>query len=186
MREKNADLILEILRQASQDEYIGEAISQTEHALQCAHFATKWKAPSSVVLAALLHDIGHLSPGKGEPQMDGLGVVNHEEIGAAFLETLGMSTEVTDLIRSHVAAKRYLCFKNPTYLKHLSAASKGTLDFQGGPMGEAEACAFEAHSLFENRIMVRRCDEMAKQVDLKVPQLECYRDLLIESLTDLY
>lgn len=173
---------MEILRKSQHDEYIGEPISQLEHALQAAHFARKMNASNEAILACLLHDLGHLCADKSAPQMDGLGVVNHENIGGDFLRQLGFNPKAIDLIENHVQAKRYLCLKNPAYLKHLSEASRGTLNFQGGPMTEAQAAAYEAHPYFNERILVRRCDEMAKQVDLEVADLDSYHSLLLSAL----
>ena len=119
-------------------DYIGEPISQLGHALQCAHWAKKQGADDEVILAALFHDIGHLIDASA-PQMDGLGVINHEGLGRAFLEEHGCSERVGKLVEAHVQAKRYLCFKNPKYYARLSEASKGTLAWQGGPMSETEA-----------------------------------------------
>lgn len=174
--------LFDILQRSQDAEYIGEAISQLEHSLQAAHFARKMGAPEAVVLASLLHDIGHLDPGAGNPEMAGLGIVDHEGIGADYLQALGVSPEITELVRHHVQAKRYLCWKNPTYLKHLSEASRGTLEFQGGPMSDDEARAYEANPHFEARIQVRRCDEMAKRVDFVVEGLEAYRESLLKFL----
>ena len=71
--------------------------------------------------------------------MDGLGIVNHEGIGAAFLAQLGFAPAMCRLVGSHVEAKRYLACRKAGYLARLSDASRGTLAFQGGPMSEAEA-----------------------------------------------
>ena len=137
-----AALVAPLVNSESED-YIGEEISQLEHALQAAYWAQKTQAPDEVILAALFHDIGHLIA-PDAPQMDGLGVMDHETIGANFLVEHGCSTRMADLVAAHVGAKRYLCHRKPTYYNRLSEASKGTLEFQGGPMNEEEATAFES------------------------------------------
>lgn len=168
--------------QASVDmDYIGEPISQLGHALQCAHWANKQGADDEVILAALFHDVGHLIDASA-PQMEGLGVINHEGLGRAFLEEHGCSERVGKLVEAHVQAKRYLCFKNPKYYARLSEASKGTLAWQGGPMSETEAAGFEANSDFKTILAIRSWDELAKDPELEVAPLDAYRPLLLNHL----
>ena len=149
---------------AGRAEYIGEQVSQLEHAAQAAHFALEEPGtPEAVVLGALLHDVGHLLPGL--PQMAGdLGVRRHEEYGAEFLRALGLHRDSCAVVRGHVQAKRYLCWRTPAYHAQLSPASRGTLAQQGGPMTEAEATAFEADPLFTAIVKMRTWDEKAKVV----------------------
>ncbi len=158
-------------------DYIGEDISQLEHALQAAYWAHQTKAPDEVVLAALFHDIGHLIA-PDAPQMDGLGVMDHETIGANFLMKHGCSQRMADLVAAHVGAKRYLCHRKPSYYKKLSEASKGTLEFQGGPMSEAEATEFESSPDFKYFLAIRSWDERAKDPNLQVPSIESYMPML--------
>ncbi len=163
-------------------DYIGEPVSQLEHALQCAALARAARAPAHEVLAALFHDIGHLIAPAGTSEMDGLGIVDHEGIGAAWLKTLGFDAQVCALVGAHVEAKRYLTCRKPGYAERMSEASRGTLAFQGGPMSEAEASRFEADPLFASKVRVRSWDEAAKQSGKKVPALESYVDLIREHL----
>src|SRR3954469_16102883 len=113
--------------------YIGEPVSQLEHALQCAELARSANAGSHEVLAALFHDIGHLVAPSGAAEMDDLGILDHEGLGAEWLAALVFRANVCDLVRAHVAAKRYLACRKPGYYARLSDASRGTLAFQGGP-----------------------------------------------------
>ena len=161
--------------------YIGESVSQLEHALQCAAAAEIAHAPQEAVIAALFHDVGHLS-GAGGAEMDGLGVVDHEEIGARLLRTAGCSSEVVELVENHVAAKRYLCFRDSAYLAKLSKASRGTLEFQGGPMPEHEARRFEAKPNFRWILALRSWDDRAKDPRANPPGLETYRERLEDHL----
>ncbi len=116
-----------------------EAVSQTEHALQAAELAEREGAPDHLVVAALLHDVGHLLDGQDEDLanrgLDG----RHEEAGYAWLAK-HFGARVTEPIRLHVAAKRYLCAVDPTYLADLSPASRMSLALQGGPMDVSEPC----------------------------------------------
>ena len=155
--------LLAIYREAGSEDYIGEPISQLEHAQQAALLARKAGANSDVVLAAFFHDIGHLCAPLNAAEMDGLGVLNHESIGAEFLRKHGLRGMVPDLVELHVQAKRYLCCRNQIYRSRLSAASRGTLAFQGGVMTEAEAEDFESHPLFRDILRLRAWDEAAKE-----------------------
>jgi 2-amino-1-hydroxyethylphosphonate dioxygenase (glycine-forming) len=115
--------------------------------------------------------------------MDGYGIVDHEKIGAEFLSKKGFSEKITRLIESHVGAKRYLTFKNPAYYEKLSEASKATLNFQGGRMTEQEAKDFESEDLFSLFITLRGWDERAKEEHVPLPDLEKYRNMMINHLT---
>jgi predicted HD phosphohydrolase len=162
----------------SQRGYIGEPVSQLEHALQCAQLARAAHANANEVLAALFHDIGHLVAPSGAAEMDGLGIVDHEGIGAVWLGALGFDSSVCALVRAHVEAKRYLACRKSGYYARLSEASRGTLRFQGGPMSEAEATLFEADPLFAAKVRLRSWDEAAKESDWQVPGLETYAGLI--------
>jgi predicted HD phosphohydrolase len=129
-------------------------------------------------------DIGHLLGMKAEhpEHMEDCGIVNHEGIGSEYLLSLGFPQKVARIVRGHVSAKRYLCWKNPSYLAGLSLASTTTLRHQGGPMGDAEAHAFEADPLFETIILMRTWDEKAKVVGLEVPSLDSYVPCMVRLL----
>lgn len=168
------EALLAVLERAKDRGYIGEPVTQLEHALQCAAAADRARAPEAAVLAALFHDVGHLI-GAGGPEMAGLGVVEHERIGAGFLRDAGCSAAVTHLVEAHVAAKRYLCFRDPSYLDKLSDASRGTLAFQGGPMREDEALEFAARPDLHWILALRSWDEQAKDPAARPPELDHYR-----------
>ena len=177
-----ADEILGILRRSVEEPYIGEPVSQLEHMLQGAHFAERAGATEAEILGVLLHDIGHLCAEPDAPRMDALGVLHHEHIGADFLAARGFSEEVCALVRGHVDAKRYLVHRNAQYRESLSAASRGTLAFQGGPMSAAEAATFDAHPLRDSILRVRTWDERGKAVGLSVPPLSHYREMMMRHL----
>lgn len=160
------------------NDYIGEAISQIEHASQAAAMAEKEGYEIEVILAAFFHDIGHLLAHlKESSNMNGFGVVNHELIGAELLKKCGFPKKTVRLVASHVQAKRYLCWKNPKYYKNLSLASKETLKFQGGIMTIAEAEAFEKDELFKLIIRMRVWDEQAKKANIPLPDLNKYKEM---------
>ena len=172
-----------ILEASKSSAYIGEPISQFEHAVQAADRALNTGSIDEVVLAALLHDIGHLVDPNAE-QMDKLGTVNHERLGAKFLSDQGFSTHVTDLVAAHVDAKRYLCSHHASYYKRLSPASRSTLEWQGGPMSTAECESFRAWVHFEDALRLRSFDEQAKEVGYKSPNLALYQRMLERHLRD--
>lgn len=182
--EKQWEPVAQLLEASTDMDYIGEAVSQLEHMLQCAHFAQSRGADDELVLAALLHDIGHLCAGPDAPQMADLGVVRHEHIGADYLRAHGFSERVCTLVSGHVDAKRYLSLRKPGYLERLSEASMGTLRHQGGPMNEAEAKRFEAHPFFQDFLKVRMWDEEGKQENLATPDLASYRSMVLRHLEE--
>lgn len=59
-RAQRVALALGALRSQGTRGYIGEPVSQLEHALQAAALAVQAKATGAQVLAALFHDTGHL------------------------------------------------------------------------------------------------------------------------------
>jgi phosphonate degradation associated HDIG domain protein len=171
------DRIFTLFREKGNGGYFGEAVTQTEHALQAAHLAEQSGAPAELVAAALLHDVGHLLHGLpedlAERGMDG----RHEEGGAAWLQP-HFGPPVVDPIRLHVAAKRYLCAVEPDYHAGLSEASRRSLYLQGGPMSPEEVGDFEQEPWFRSAVAVRRWDDEAKVPGLVVPGLDHYRPCL--------
>ena len=175
------DALFALFAAYGDSDYVGEAVSQRAHGLQAAALARASGASDVVIAAALLHDIGHML-GLAEPtthaRMGDCGTVAHEGIGGAWLERAGFPLETANLVRRHVDAKRYLCFKDPAYAARLSPASRTTLGFQGGPMCADEAAAFETDSSKDTILAMRTWDEAAKDPTLVVPPLESYRDML--------
>jgi 2-amino-1-hydroxyethylphosphonate dioxygenase (glycine-forming) len=158
------------------EEYAGEKVSQLEHMCQAAQLAMKEGYDDEVVLAAFLHDLGHLLPIQDESEsMNGYGMMDHEKVGAEYLLKIGFSERLCKLIASHVNAKRYLTCKYPDYYNQLSGASKKTLEYQGGKMTETEAREFEAEPLFELYIKMRRWDEAAKIEQQPLPDINLFR-----------
>jgi 2-amino-1-hydroxyethylphosphonate dioxygenase (glycine-forming) len=167
-----ADEVLRLLESAKGQRYMGESVTQLEHALQCAQLARDAKADRDTILAALLHDVGHIC----QPSTD------HELAGAKYLRERGFSEALVALAEGHVAAKRYLTATNPSYYSQLSETSKKTLELQGGPMTPAEVAAFECDPLFKEKLRLRSWDEGAKIPGLLVTSLEFYRPAIIEHL----
>ena len=159
------------------EDYIGEPVSQLEHMSQSAQLAVEQGYDDEVVLAAFFHDIGHICVMQNASNsMDGYGIKRHEKVGADYLRSKGFPERVAKLVESHVQAKRFLTYKYPEYYNSLSDASKKTLEFQGGRMEKDEADAFEADSLFETSIQMRKWDELAKETDVPIIDLNDLKD----------
>jgi [1-hydroxy-2-(trimethylamino)ethyl]phosphonate dioxygenase len=171
------DEIFQIFENRGDEAYFGEPVSQKEHALQSAHQAEEEGATQSLIVAALLHDIGHLLHGEGEDIADRGVDARHEDAGEAWLAR-HFPAEVTEPVKLHVAAKRYLCRIDRTYLGQLSRASLQSLALQGGPFTEEEAREFEKHRYHREAVRLRRWDDRAKTPGLMVPELEHYRPAL--------
>lgn len=181
-REEIVNSLLDLLDGPQGQQQYGEGVTQLAHALQCAYFATQAGADEETVVAALLHDIGHLcDPSVAQMasnHMGNVGAQDHEAIGAAYLRRLGFSERIAQLVDGHVAAKRYLVAVNADYAAKLSPASAETLRHQGGPMRADEVAAFEDDPLMHEKLQMRQWDEMGKETDLEVPRLETYRAMI--------
>lgn len=172
--------IVALFREFGASDYIGEAITQSQHALQAGRLAKLAGSDDETVVAALLHDVGHLCAFSSENAsfMGTYGAVNHEKLGANYLKSLGFGEKVCTLVQRHVDAKRYLTHRQPGYMQKLSEASRKTLEYQGGPMSEEEALAFEKDPLKQIIILLRTWDEKAKRTDWEVPEFEAYREMI--------
>ena len=172
------DEIMQLMNARGAEAYFDEPVSQLEHALQAAWFATKAKSRPTLVVAALLHDVGHLLHGLPE-HIAGEGVdARHEDVGYEWLLSR-FGAEVAEPVRLHVAAKRYLCASEREYLARLSPASIQSLALQGGPLAEDEAREFERLPLYRDAVQLRRWDDAAKVPGLAVPEIAAYRELLV-------
>ena len=154
--------------------YLGESISISEHMLQAAVRAEDMNAGDALVAAALLHDIGYFSDVRmSATQKDR----EHDRAGAAFL--VGhFGPEVTEPVRLHVQAKRYLCAVEPDYRDKLSDASVKTLNLQGGPMHAEEVASFESNLHYREAVQLRRYDDEGKIEGRPLPSFSSYRPLL--------
>jgi phosphonate degradation associated HDIG domain protein len=152
-----------------------ERVTALEHALQCAQLAEWADAEESLVAAAFLHDVGHLL--HDDP------VAGHEDDDRHALQALQLlrpdfGSAVTEPIRLHVAAKRYLCARDGAYLLSLSPASRHALLRQGGVMTDDEARAFETRPHAVAAVQLRRWDDLARTPGQRTPPLGYYLRLL--------
>jgi [1-hydroxy-2-(trimethylamino)ethyl]phosphonate dioxygenase len=155
----------------------GEGVSMTEHGLQAAFLAEQEDAGPALIAAALLHDIGHLLHGLPEDLAEQGIDSEHESLASAWLSQY-FPPGVSEPVRLHVAAKRYLCVVEPGYLAALSSASQLSLSLQGGPMSEAEAARFAGERFSADAVRLRRWDDLAKVPARKTPSLDHYRAIL--------
>ena len=148
----------------------GEAVNQIEHALQCASLAEKSGASDALIVAAMLHDVGHMM------HRDAAGALQagvndvHESLGSKYLARW-FGPEVTQPVALHVEAKRFLCQRDVSYHDRLSPISKRTLEIQGGPMTATQADAFEARAYAMDAVSVRQWDDQGKKAAVATPPL---------------
>jgi len=152
-----------------------EVVTQLEHGLQCAALGRTQGLDENLVTAALLHDFGHLLESEEEVGENDFRQHDlcHEETGAELLSRFFPPT-VTEPIRLHVAAKRYLCTTDPKYFEDLSIASKRSFLLQGGPLAEAEREQLDSHPHLQASLALRRLDDHGKRADWQTPPLEAY------------
>lgn len=173
--------IIRLFRERGDTAYFGEQVSQREHALQAAALAEAEGAANTLIVAALLHDIGHLLHSLPENSADQGIDTGHEQIGDRWLRR-HFGPAVTEPTRLHVAAKRYLCAVDAAYAAHLSAASRQSLALQGGPYDPAECTTFEQNPFFRDAVRLRRWDDEAKRENWPTPSVEHYRPHLAAAL----
>ena len=160
--------LADIFERRGSEEYLGEPVTIAEHMLQGATIAEQNGQDEVIIVAALLHDIGHFTSEFGTFQMDDTHDRLHEEAGADILADFFPSL-VTDCVRHHVAAKRYLCATKPEYFNRLSQASVHSLNLQGGPLSPHEVAEFEKNPNLKEIIQVRYLDEAGKRTDMETP-----------------
>jgi phosphonate degradation associated HDIG domain protein len=173
--------IFSLLRQADTLQYGDEPVNQLQHALQCAYLAEQEGATSSLIVACLLHDIGHLVQG-GDAGFARRGIdACHEERGARFLSRW-FGESVTLPVRLHVDAKRYLCATEADYFASLSAGSVRSLEVQGGMFAPEQLKAFLNHPYAQEGLALRRWDERAKVPSATTPSLQHFEPYIQQHL----
>ena len=174
------DVIIKYYK-TNNDLYIGEKITISDHMIQTAMLAEKNHSSKSLICVCLLHDFGHFVLEKPDilpsKSLDG----KHEEIGFNFLKNYFMP-EITEPIRLHVQAKRYLC-RNKSYYDHLSHPSKISLKLQGGIMDDEECKRFTSIKFCKEAIMLRKYDDNGKVPETKMKKIDDFRDLIISQLS---
>ena len=169
--------LADIFARRGGEEYLGEPVTMAQHMLQAARCAERAAQPEAVIVAALLHDIGHFTSEFGTYSPDDTEDRHHEEAGGDVLAPF-FPPRVVDCVRWHVAAKRYLCATRPEYFNKLSQASVHTLSLQGGPMNADEVAAFERNPHLGDIIKVRVYDEAGKYADKQTPPFSHYAPMV--------
>ncbi|PZO44961.1 MAG: phosphohydrolase [Pseudanabaena frigida] len=169
----NLDEIFDIFATRGHAQYGGEPITQLEHGLQCATLAKEHAATPELITACLFHDLGHLLHDLGENPTEQAIDDRHEYEGTKCLEQI-FSPAVTEPIRLHVEAKRYLCAVDPNYRASLSENSESSLILQGGPFSSEEAAMFIAKPYAKSAVKLRIWDDRAKVVGLETPDLSSF------------
>lgn len=166
------DELIEIYATRGLETFEGDRItSQTAHGLQAAMIAEAEGASESMIVAALLHDIGRIINPKDREITDKGGDAKHEEVARTFLEP-HFGPDVTMPIKWHVAAKRYLVATDPAYSKKVSAGSKRSMAGQGGVLDDGETQAFIAQPFARDGVALRLWDDRAKSPDAQTPPFE--------------
>ncbi len=178
---QKVDVIFNYMERRGQTFY-DEAVTQLEHALQCAALAVQNSASNTLITSALLHDIGHFVLDEHNAEMSFLDTdLNHEEIGAKYLQPFFPEAVITP-IRLHVPAKRYLCTTDASYYDGLSEASKRSLKLQGGVMSDNEYNEFEDIPHYQDAVTLRRWDDQAKVKGLETDELGTYKEIVQQCL----
>ena len=173
--------IVQLLESRATTWYGQEAVSQLHHALQCAHLAEQAQESAETVVAALLHDLGHMLSAAVTPAADQEAAPTkddlHQYVALPFLRKC-FSDAVLEPIKLHVDAKRYLCATDSLYWDSLSPASKHSLEVQGGRFDDAQVRAFEELTYYAQAVRLRRYDDLAKVPDQVTPALAHYASMM--------
>jgi gamma-butyrobetaine dioxygenase len=172
------DELLDLYRSDKATAMYDEIVTEREHALQAAALAEAASAPPTTVAAALLHDVGRLTIAWDSAEGAFVAADRaHDAVGERLLRRW-FGPEVTAPVGMHVAAKRYLCAIEPSYVEGLSPVSVRSLAVQGGPMSADEVAAFEARRGWEAGVQLRRWDDLAKSTEPAVKSVDDYVGLL--------
>lgn len=169
--------IKELFESAKAEEYLGEDITLVEHMIQCAENAQADDAQNWLIVAALLHDIGHLLvPDPANAQDSGVDM-HHDDVGAEWISKR-FPNNVVQAVRLHVDAKKYLVATDNDYYDHLSEASQITLDIQGGVFSKSEATDFIQQQYAYEAVLLRKWDDAGKIRGAVTTRIEDYADLI--------
>ena len=172
----NLKCVIDLYQKYGNKGYIGEEVTQLEHAVQTAMLAENYyhmlpeHLKIEIVLGSFLHDVGHLLVYEDDTLeiMDEVGVKDHEEIGGLFLEEMGFSDLICQLVKNHILTKRYLMTTKEDYYDSLSEASKITFKYQGGKLTEEEIHQFERNKYFDYHLRLRDFDDQAKSTEPEI------------------
>ena len=183
-RQNIVNFLAGIFERRGDEEYLGEPVTMAEHMLQGATIAESNGQREEIIVATLLHDIGHFTSEFGTFSMEDTEDRYHEEAGAEVLQQFFPSV-VTDCVRYHVAAKRYLCATRPEYFAMLSEASVHSLNLQGGPMNADEVAEFEKNPNLKDIVAVRYLDDAGKEPHMETPGFAHFAPM-VQRVVDTY
>lgn len=169
--------IEQLFRARGDSQYGFEVVTQLEHALQAATLAEQNGATASLVAAALLHDIGHLLHDLPDDSTERGIDDRHEDLGQEWLQSY-FNDAVTEPVRLHVDAKRFLCATEKPYAATLSEPSRQSLAIQGGVMDPDAVRQFDALPHSKDAVRLRRWDDAAKVVDMPTPPLSHFLEII--------
>jgi len=173
--------ILNLFEKNGSSMYGGEAVTQLEHALQCAELARQNNASDELVTASLLHDIGHLLHDLPDDASDNGIDDMHELLGNKYLQN-HFKLAAVEPVKLHVQAKRYLCAVDDNYYETLSEPSKISLSFQGGIMNAEEVQQFEQNEFYKEAVALRKWDDLAKDPNFVSPAIDTFINAIENSL----
>ena len=172
------DLLFDFIKEEGKTNY-DESVTQLQHSLQTASLARIEDGRRHIVIASLLHDIGHLLIDENDSKNDFLKKdLNHENIASNFLKDF-FSEEITESIRLHVVAKRYLCSIDNSYYERLAKSSKKSFVVQGGALEKKEIIELENNIYFKDAIQLRKWDDRAKVSLKEVEELDTYKEMIV-------
>lgn len=167
--------LVELFDAEGSQDYLGEAVTMAQHMLQAGLAARQAGVDQELVVAAVIHDVGHFSGAvSGQDLM--AGTDNHHDEAAAAWLSQWFGPEITEPVRLHVDAKRYLCATEPEYYEQLSEASKYTMSVQGGAMDAAEVREFAANPFVDSAVALRRFDDLGKDPETSDLSLADFRE----------
>jgi predicted HD phosphohydrolase len=177
------DELLEIYGKRATQRYGLSDVTQLQHALQAAQNAETAGEPPAIIVASLLHDLGHMIHEFGTDYLERGINDTHEDRGAAWLERR-FGRDVSEPVRLHVPAKRYLCAVDGHY-DRLARDSRRSLELQGGNMNDEEVASFRREPYGDAAIRVRRYDDTAKTPTAKTPPFEYFLEKYVEPLVSV-
>ena len=167
------DEICELFATKGHAAYIGEPVSQLEHALQSAYHAEQAGADDELVVAALLHDVGHLITKLPEDAPNRASTIGTKQLGQAWLKrhsqpavrsrygcTWRRSAICRD--RSGLPAAAFAGFANEPQAARRTVHAGGSRGVRSQPTLSPGGGS-------------RRWDDLAKVPGMQVPALDHYR-----------
>lgn len=159
MNEMTMEMLLDLIRREGDRRCHGEPVSQLEHAWQCGHLAAKSGASYALQLACWLHDMGYLILGSQDKAEEPYSSERHAQVAAPVLLAL-WGPEVSEPVRLHVMARRYLLARYPKYGKKLSKDAQRQMQLEGGPLSEECCLAFETEPFWRDALQLRIWDDL--------------------------